>query len=141
MTLHHRSTILQAGVVLIAMLVVGPIRAAPADFTFDVQEIGPQHSHIVIRLRDTSHGNKPVDGAFCTLNPTDEPQPGLCVFATVGFEAVAGTMPHRVLARPGPGTGRYTFILGDPGMVPLSLGISAEVPGETETLTSVISLQ
>lgn len=126
----------------LAMLVSDPVGAAPADFTFDVQEIGPQHSHIAIRLRDTSHGNKPVDGAFCTA--VSPPQPGLCVTVAVGFETVSGNMDYFTVATPGPGTGRYTFIMGDP-MVPRSLTISAEVPtqvpSQTETLTSVISIQ
>jgi hypothetical protein len=139
MSVCRRATVFWASIAAAGVLVANPISAAPTDFTFDVQEIGPQHSHIAIRLRDTSHGNKPVDGAMCTFNPgaNDIPQPGLCVTATVGFEAASGKSSYTVLARPGPGTGRYTFIVS-PGLIPLALSITAEVaadlPGQTELL-------
>jgi hypothetical protein len=128
MTLHHRSTIFRACVILTAMLVATPISAAPTDYTFDVQEIGPQHSHITVRLRNTSEGNKPVDGAIVSID------------AIVGPETLgAPTMTQSFVARPGPGTGRYT-IIPEPGMQPFELLISAEVPGETEPVTADLLL-
>jgi hypothetical protein len=42
-----------------------------------------------------------------------------------------------VVAKPGPGKGRYTIVV-EPGMQIFEVGISAEVPGETEPVTAVI---
>lgn len=130
MTLPHRSTIFRACVVLTAMLVATPISAAPTDYTFDVQEIGPQHSHITVRLRNTSQGNKPVDGANVFIgahaSPTTES---------------AETMVEQFLATPGPGTGRYTIII-EPGVTVYQLSISADVAGEAPgSVTAEIPLQ
>jgi hypothetical protein len=110
------------------MLVPTPINAAPADYAFDVQEIGPQHSHITVRLRNTAQGNMPVDGAIVRID------------AVVGPETVgAATMTQSFLARPGPGAGRYT-IIPEVSLQVFELLISAEVPGEAEPATADILL-
>jgi hypothetical protein len=128
MSLLSAST-LTACLNIVAMLVAGPISAAPSDYSLDVQEIGPQHSHITVSLRNIAQGNKPVDGAIVSID------------AVVGPEVLgAPTMTQSFVARPGPGTGRYT-IIPEPGMKPFELLISAEVPGETELVTADLLLQ
>ena len=92
--------------------------AAPTDYTFDVQEIGPHHSHITVRLRNTSQGNKPIDGANVMIGAHVSPE-----------TEAAETMVEQFLARPGPGTGRYTIIV-EPGLTVYRLSIIADVPGE-----------
>jgi hypothetical protein len=128
MSLHRRSTVFGACLIAGVMLVAGPISAAPLDYSLDVQEIGPQHSHITVRLRNTAHGNKPIDGAIVSIDAVEGPE-------TLG----APTMTQSFVARPGPGTGRYT-IIPEPGMQPFELLISAEVPGETEPVTADLLL-
>jgi hypothetical protein len=128
MSLHHRRTVFAACLIAGMMLVAGPIGAAPSDYALDVQEVGPQHSHITVRLRNTAQGNMPVDGAIVSID------------AVVGPETLgAPTMTQSFVARPGPGTGRYT-IIPEPGMQPFELLISAEVPGETEPVTADITV-
>ena len=93
-----------------------------------MQEIGPHYSHIAVRLRNTAHGNQPVDGAIVSIG------------AVVGPETLgAPTMTEFFIARPGPGTGRYTIII-EPGMTVFTLQISAEVPGETAPVTANLSV-
>lgn len=118
LSVHQRRTVFGACVVAAAMLSAAPISAAPTDYTFDVQEIGPHHSHITVRLRNTSQGNKPVDGANVFIGAHASPE-----------TESAETMVEQFLARPGPGTGRYTIII-EPGLTVYSLSISADVPGE-----------
>ena len=131
MTLHHTATIFRAGVVLATMLVATPISAAPTDYTFDVQEIGPQHSHITVRLlkvNPAGNGGQPIDAAILSID------------AVVGPETLgAPTMTQSFIARPGPGKGRYT-IIPEIGLQVFELLISAEVPGETEPVTADILL-
>jgi hypothetical protein len=128
MSLHHRGTAFGAPLTVAAMLVATSVNAAPTDYIFDVQEIGPQHSHLTVRLRNTAHGNQPVDGAIVSIG------------AVVGPETLGRpTMTEDFLARPGPGTGRYTIII-EPGMTVFELQISAEVPGETQPVTADILL-
>lgn len=131
MSVHFRNSIFGTCVVAAAALLIAvPIRAAPQDYTFDVQEIGPQHSHITVRLRNTAQGNKPVDDANVMIGAHASP-------ATENAE----TMIEQFLARPGPGTGRYTIII-EPGMIVYQLSISADVPGEAPgSVTAEIPLQ
>jgi len=126
------------------MLVAAPVSAAPSDYAFDVQEIGPQQSHITVRLRNlrgNGNGGPPVDldGAICILGQV--PQDGLCTTAKLGPKnASSPTMDgFNVVARPGNGKGRYTIII-EPGMQVFELFISANVPGETDPVTQVIPL-
>ena len=70
MSVHHRSTTVGACVIAASMLSAAPICAAPADYIFDVQEIGPQHSHITIRLRNVNpagNGGQPVPVSDATI--------------------------------------------------------------------------
>ena len=128
MSVHFGNSIFGACVTAAALLAATPISAAPLDYTFDVQEIGPQHSHVTVRLRNTAQGNKPVDGAIVSID------------AVVGPETLgAPTMTQSFVARPGPGTGRYT-IIPEIGMQPFELLISAEVPGETLPVTADLHL-
>jgi hypothetical protein len=119
---------LTACVNIVAMLIAGPISAAPSDYLLDVQEIGPQHSHITVRLRNIAQGSKPVDGAIVSIDAVVGPE-------TLGIP----TMTQSFIARPGPGTGRYT-IIPEPGMQAFELLISAEVPGETVPVTADLLL-
>jgi hypothetical protein len=128
MSLHRRSTVFGACLIADVMLVAGPISAAPSDYSLDVQEIGPQHSHITVRLRNIAQGNKPVDGAIVSIDAVVGPE-------TLGVP----TMTQSFVARPGPGTGRYT-IIPEPGMQAFELLISAEVAGETVPVTADLLL-
>jgi len=105
-----------------AMLIAAPICAAPQDFNFNVQEVGPQHSHIRIGLRALQGG--PVVGAIVRID------------AVVGPERVGKpTMTQSFVARPGPGPGQYTIVI-EPGMQVFELKVTAEVPGETALVTA-----
>lgn len=129
---HHRTILFGACVNVAAMLVPPPISAAPTDYIFDVQEIGPQHSHITVRLRNVNPAvnGQPVAGATVMIGAHMSP-------ATERAE----TMIEQFLARPGPGTGRYTVVI-EPGMTVYRLSISADVPGELPgSVTAEIPLQ
>ena len=131
MSLHHKSTAFGACLTATAMLVATSISAAPTDYTFDVQEIGPQHSHITVRLlkvNPAGNGGQPIDAAILSID------------AVVGPETLgAPTMTQSFIARPGPGKGRYT-IIPEIGLQVFELLISAEVPGETVPVTADILL-
>jgi hypothetical protein len=128
MSVHFRNSIFGACLTAAALLAATPISAAPLDYAVDVQEIGPQHSHVTVRLRNVARGNQPVDGAIVSID------------AVVGPETLgAPTMTQSFVARPGPGTGRYT-IIPEPGMQPFELLILAEVPGETEPVAADLLL-
>jgi hypothetical protein len=128
MSLHYRSRVFGACLSVAAMLVAAPICAAPADFSFDVQEIGPQHSHIRVRLRQVN--GPPVDGALVDIDAVVGPE-------SAGVAAVPTMTQSFKQVRPGPGRGQYTIII-EPGMHVFALKISAEVPGETELVTADI---
>jgi hypothetical protein len=126
MSVQSRSTVFGACLIAAVILVAGPIRAAPTDFAFDVVEIGPHDSHITVRLRNILTGGAPIDGATVRID------------ANVGPESAgAPTMFESFVARPGPGTGRYTIII-EPGMHVFGLAISADVLGEVEQVTADI---
>ena len=74
MSLHRRSIVFGACLIADVMLVAGPISAAPLDYLLDVQEIGPQHSHITVRLRNIAQGNKPVDGTILSIDAVEGPR-------------------------------------------------------------------
>jgi hypothetical protein len=125
---HHRTILFGACVNVAAMLVAIPIWAAPTDYAFDVLEIGPQHSHITVRLRNVLNGGQPIVGAVVRINADLGPATGN-----------APTMTEFFVARPGPGVGRYT-IIPEPGMQVFRLNIGADVAGETEQVTAIIPL-
>jgi hypothetical protein len=118
-----------------AMLFAAPINAAPTDYIFDVQEIGPHHSHVTVRLRNVNpagNGGQPVPvaGATVMIGAHESPE-----------TESAETMVEQFLARPGPGNGRYTIII-EPGMTVYQLSILADVPGEAPgSVTAEIPLQ
>jgi hypothetical protein len=121
MTLHHRSALFRTYIILTAVLFATPISAAPSDYIFDVQEIGPHHSHITVRLRNVNpagNGGQPVSDATVMIGAHVSPE-----------TEAAETMVEQFLARPGPGAGRFTIIV-EPGLTVYQLSIIADVPGE-----------
>jgi hypothetical protein len=133
MTLHHKRPLFRAYITLTAVLVATPISAAPTDYVFDVQEIGPHHSHITVRLRNVNpagNGGQPVSGATVMIGAHVSPE-----------TEAAETMVEQFLARPGPGAGRYTVII-EPGMTVYQLSITADVPGEAPgSVTATVPIQ
>jgi hypothetical protein len=128
MNLHNRSNVFGACLIAAAMLVAAPVRAAPTDYRFDLVEVGPNNSHVTIRLLKVL-GLIPVVNALVSIGAVVGPQ-------GTGMP----TMTQAFIARPASRPGDYTIVI-EPGMEVFELQIAAEVAGELEIVPANVLLK
>jgi YtkA-like len=132
MTLHHTRRAL-AGACLIATtaLMAAPVRAAPADYRFEVVQVQSAESgksNVTLRLVHIAD-TKPVTDAVIFQSTAD-----------MGPDNMP-TMAAPVEAMPAPQPGIYIFQI-EPGMAGnWELKLAAKVQGETETVRAALPVK
>src|SRR5260370_29066089 len=56
MSLLHRSTVFGACVITTATILIAPVCADPADYSFEVKSVGPDQGIVTIRLKNNPKG-------------------------------------------------------------------------------------
>lgn len=129
----HRTPRALAGAVFIAtaVLVAAPVRAAPADYRFEVvqvQSAGPGKSNVTLRLVHVPD-KKPVSDAVIFQSTADMGPDGM------------PTMTAPVKAMPAPQPGLYIFQIG-PGVAGnWELQLAAKVQGEAATVRATLPVK
>jgi hypothetical protein len=132
MTLYHNRRAL-AGVCLIATtaLMAAPVRAAPADYRFEIVQVQSAESgksNVTLRLVHIAD-TKPVTDAVIFQSTAD-----------MGPDNMP-TMTAPVEAMPAPQPGIYIFQI-EPGMAGnWELKLAAKVQGETETVRAALPVK
>jgi YtkA-like len=132
MTLYHSRRAL-AGVCLIATtaLMAAPVRAAPADYRFEIVQVQSAESgksNVTLRLVHIAD-TKPVTDAVIFQSTAD-----------MGPDNMP-TMTAPVKAMPAPQPGIYIFQI-EPGMAGnWELKLAAKVQGETETVRAALPVK
>jgi hypothetical protein len=132
MNLHHtRRALAGAGLIATAALIAAPVRAAPADYRFEVVQVqseGAGKSNVTLRLVHISD-TKPVTDAVIFQSTAD-----------MGPDNMP-TMTAPVKAMPAPQPGIYIFQI-EPGMAGnWELKLAAKVQGETETVRAALPVK
>jgi YtkA-like len=132
MNLHHtRRALAGVGLIATAALMAAPVRAAPADYRFEIVQVQPAESgksNVTLRLVHIAD-TKPVTDAVIFQSTAD-----------MGPDNMP-TMTAPVKAMPAPQPGIYMFQI-EPGMAGnWELKLAAKVQGETETVRAALPVK
>jgi len=129
-TLHTTRALAGACLIATGALLAAPVRAAPADYRFEVAQVqpaGPGKSNVTLRVVHV---------------PDEKPVSDAVVFQSTADMGSAGmpTMTAPVTAMPTSQPGLYTFQI-EPGMAgDWELKLAAKVQGEAETLHATLPI-